>query len=132
MKNKIIAIVIMLLVALPVAQAQRHGRNHERNKDVTQLVSDLSQSQKKKLDAITEQSKARVSELRGKQQAVRDSIRMYMNMEGDQSEKLFPLFDKETLLQRDISREMYSTKVKVDQVLTAAQRKQLSEALRKN
>lgn len=122
----------MLLVALPVAQAQRHGRNHERNKDVTQLVSDLSQSQKKKLDAITEQSKARVSELRGKQQAVRDSIRMYMNMEGDQSEKLFPLFDKETLLQRDISREMYSTKVKVDQVLTAAQRKQLSEALRKN
>ena len=44
-----------------------------------------------------------------------------MEKEGDQSDKLFPLFDREAAIQAEISKEMYTTRQQIDQVLTDEQ-----------
>lgn len=111
-----------------MAQRPKDGGGH---RDITKIVSDLSASQKKKLDAINEESKKNVDALRAQQKAVRDSIAMYIHREGDNSRILYPLFDREAQIQSSISREMYSTKIKIDAVLTAEQRKMVSEACRR-
>lgn len=119
--------MLLLAVALPLsAQDKQHHRNNRR--DVAEVVSDLSQGQKKKLDAITNASRQRVDALRMQQKAVRDSIGMYIKMDGDQSKALFPLFDREAKISRDIAREMYTAKVRIEEILTPAQRQQLREA----
>lgn len=124
--------LFLLLVSVSVpAVAQHKDGGEKRQRDISELVGDLSQQQKRRLDAITDDSRERVSVLRARQKAVRDSIAMYMEMDGDQSARLYPLFDREAALQRDISREMYAAKVRVDEVLTPAQRQQLRTASRK-
>ncbi len=130
MKNKVVIFSLMLALALPL-MAQNHQHHKEHHRDISEMVSDLSQSQKKKLDAITEASRQRVNALRAQQKAVCDSITNYINMEGDHSRELFPLFDREAKLQCEISREMYATKVRIDEVLTPQQRKQVREAGRR-
>ena len=111
---------------------RRHdGKKGERHKEITEMVSDLSSQQRKRLDAITDASKEKVSALRIRQKAVRDSITMYMEREGDQSRILYPLFEREAQLQCAISREMYATKVKIDELLTPEQRRQVRDACRK-
>ncbi len=128
MKIKAIIIGIMACLLLTPAMAQR-GREGDGNQhDIATIVGDLSSSQKKKLDAIVEGSKARVGALKAQQKAVRDSIAMYMQREGDQSKVLYPLFEREAQLQCSISREMYATKVRIDEVLTPEQRKKVREA----
>lgn len=126
-KTFIIALLVML--ALPGFSQddskRQHGRKH---KDITELVNDLSASQKRKIDALTKESVERVSELRRQQKAVRDSIHMFMERDGDQSATLFPLFEREADLQVAVSREMYATKLKIDEVLTKEQRIELRNA----
>ena len=56
---------------------------------------------------------------------------MYMELEGDQSRHLNPLFEREAQLQAAVSREMYSAKVRIDDVLTREQRQGLRTALGK-
>ena len=128
--NKTLVIILMLVMAVP-ATAQDRQQRKGCHREIAEMVGDLSQGQKKKLDAITDASRKRVEALRAQQKAVRDSITRYMNMEGDQSRVLFPLFDREAQLSRDISREMYTTKVRIDEVLTPQQRQQVREACRR-
>ena len=95
---------LLLLFVLPLsvnAQAHRQDRPAP-NRDITELVSDLSSAQKQKLDAITSESSQRLDPLRQRHQAVRDSIRNLMEREGDQSALLNPLFDREAKLQAAI------------------------------
>lgn len=99
-----------------------------RRPDITQLVSNLSDSQKSKLDNITTESRQRIDKLRSQQKAVRDSIAVYMDREGDQSKYLYPLFDREAALQVEISREMYATKVRINEVLNKEQREEFLKA----
>lgn len=136
MKTKALLLAILLAVAAAPCFAQHNGsRSHapERkgNREITEIVGDLSQSQKKRIESITDASKERVAALRARQKAVRDSIAVYMKLEGDQSAAIFPLFDRESQLQCEISREMYTTKVRVDEVLTPDQRRRLREAMSK-
>ncbi len=136
MKTKTLILAIMLsCAALPCMAQHNGGRNNaaerKSHREITEMVGDLSQSQRKRLETITDASKERVAALRARQKAVRDSIAIYMKLDGDQSKALFPLFDREAQLQRDISREMYTTKVRVDEVLTPDQRRQLREAMHK-
>lgn len=130
--KKTVVLALMLAFVMPLA-AQRHEGKHQekKHKEITELVSDLSSSQKRKMDAISRESKEKVSALRAQQKAVRDSIAMFMNLEGDQSGELYPLFDREAELQTAISREMYSTKLRVDALLTKEQRGQLRAAFEK-
>lgn len=48
-----------------------------------------------------------------------------MDKPGDQSEKIYPLFDKEATLEAKIAKKKYATKQQIDKILTPAQRKQL-------
>ena len=131
-------IVLLALVSLfafqctlSYAQNPRHGGPHERQgrrPDITEIVSNLSDAQKEKLETLMEASRQRVDKLRRQQQAVRDSIALYMDRDGNQSKKLYPLFDREAKLQVEISREMYNTKVRIDEVLTKEQRQQFRQA----
>lgn len=127
-KPILIAVAAIFVFTPSMAQRPKDGGGH---RDITNIVSDLSASQKKKLDAINEESKKTVDALRAQQKAVRDSIAMYIHREGDNSRILYPLFDREAQIQSSISREMYSTKIKIDAVLTAEQRKMVSEACRR-
>lgn len=131
-------IVLLALVSLfafqctlSYAQNPRHGGPHDRQgrrPDITKIVSNLSDAQKEKLETLMEASRQRVDKLRRQQQAVRDSIALYMDRDGNQSKKLCPLFDREAKLQVEISREMYNTKVRIDEVLTKEQRQQFRQA----
>lgn len=130
--KKILSITAIAAVALQcslcLAQRPKHegrDRHHEQRPDITELVSDLTSSQKGKLETITAESKKRVDGLRKQQKSLRDSIGSLMDREGDQTKTLFPLFDREAKLQARISREMYTTKVRIDEVLTPDQRKEL-------
>lgn len=137
--KKILSIAIVAAVAFQCSlcfaqrpQREGHDRHHEQRPDITELVSDLSSSQKSKLETITAESKKRVESLRKQQKALRDSIGSLMDREGDQSKALFPLFDREAKLQAEISREMYTTKVRIDQILSADQRKELNASCKKH
>jgi len=127
----LIAIISISNFQFSIATAQRphrEGPGPEKRPDITEMVSDLSSSQKSKLDAISSDSRKRVDALRKQQNAVRDSINMYMERDGDQSKALYPLFDREARLQAEISREMYATKVRFDKILTPEQRKELKNS----
>ena len=128
--KRYLVLALLLALAAPVA-AQHDGRQHGQKKraDITELVSDLSAPQKRKIENISKESKERVDALRKQQQAVRDSIRMYMEREGDQSKVLYPLFDREAQLKAAVDREMYATKLRLDEVLTKEQRAALRQAV---
>lgn len=128
------ALFLSLLIALALPLAAQHARPHggDKKKDITELVSDLSNIQKRKIESITKESKERVDILRMQQKAVRDSINMYMEYEGDQSAVLYPLFDSEGALHAAIDREMYSGKLRIDKVLTKEQRAELRKVCNKD
>lgn len=127
--KKILILTLTLAFGLSLsAQKPKELRGEHKRPDITQLVSNLTDTQKSKLETLTKESRQRVDKLRAQQKAVRDSIALYMEREGDQSKYLYPLFDREARLQAEISREMYSTKVRIDAVLTPDQRAEFQKA----
>jgi Spy/CpxP family protein refolding chaperone len=138
MKKGLLLIFFALLTAFTVdSYAQRpakghHGQRDGKRPEITEMVSNLTDAQKGKLETITKESRQKVDRLRNQQKVVRDSIGKYMDREGDQSKKLYPLFDREAQLQVQISREMYSTKVRIDKVLTKEQRKEFQQASKRD
>lgn len=128
-------LLLLLLLATPVMA--QHGKPAHRGgghqcAEVTEMVKDLSPVQKRKLENITKESRERVDALKKSQKQVRDSVALFMRKEGDQSKYLFPLFDREARLQAEISREMYVTKVRIDEILTKEQRVELQKACEKD
>ena len=125
MKKTLTLLMIVLLGGTLLAQGSpdAHRKHHRRAEPpkIEEMVSDLSAVQKKKLESITQDCKTKTDKLRADLQTIRTKIRALMDKEGDQSDKLFPLFDREAALQAEISKEMYSTRQKIDQVLTAEQ-----------
>ncbi len=139
--KRILSITLVAVMALQCAvcfaqRPHREGpgqcREPEKRPEITELVSDLSSSQKSKLEVISNESKKRIEELRKEQKAVCEKISQLMDMEGDHSKELNPLFDREARIQAEISREMYATKVRFDQVLTKEQRKELKDSRKKH
>lgn len=126
---KKVILLILCACALP-AMAQHDGKPREKkHRDITELVSDLSASQKRKIETISKESKERVGALRARKKEVCDSIAMFMERDGDQSRQLYPLFDREAALQVSINREMYQDKLKLDAVLTPEQRAELRSTM---
>lgn len=133
MKTRVI--ILTILVSISFATVAQDGNRHhgkKQHKQISELVDDLSAAQKRKVESITKESIERVSALRNQQKAIRDSINLYMERDGDQSTVLFPLFDREAALQAAISREMYTTKRDIDQVLSKEQRTALRDACKKD
>ena len=120
-------IMLHLTIQAQQTDPEHHGKKYP---DVSQLVDDLSANQKRKIDVIGRDSRERVESLRQHKKAIRDSIAYYMDMDGDQSKSLYPLFDREAKLQVAINREMYDAKHRIDEVLTPEQRSRLREACR--
>lgn len=131
MKKTLILTLLAAFFCMPLVAQNHHREKSKKHKDVTEVVSDLSVIQKRKVESITKESVERVSALRAQQKAIRDSIGMYMDREGDQSAALFPLFDREAALQAAVSREMYNTKRSIDEVLTKEQRAEFRKAFHK-
>lgn len=130
--KKVLLLSLLVALSLPLAAQHPAGRpNGGKHKDVTELVSDLSNIQKRKIEVATKESKARVDNLRKQQRAVLDSINMYMEREGDQSAVLYPLFDREAALHAAIDREMYAGKLRIDEILTKKQCSELRKACSK-
>lgn len=127
--KKILPLALALFLAFSLSAQRQDGKRHDQQRpDITELVSNLSDTQKSQLEAITNDSRQRVEKLRAQQKAVRDSINLYMDREGDQSKYLNPLFDREAKIQAEISREMYASKVRIDKVLTKEQRAEFQKA----
>jgi len=128
--KKHIILILLLAVALPMMAQRENPRPDKRKRaDITELVSDLSAPQKRKIEQISKDSKERVDALRAQQRAVHDSINIFMKREGDQSKVLFPLFEREAQLHVAIDREMYTTKLRIDEVLKPEQRAELRKTL---
>ncbi len=133
--KKFFVIILMLsLCGATIAQTKKNEsrENGRKRPEVTELVKDLSPLQKRKIESISKESKAKIEGFRSQQKAVRDSIGNIIERSGDQSKLLFPLFDREGALQSRISQEMYKTKLKIDEVLTKEQAKELKNAISKN
>ena len=127
--KKILFLASTLLLGFTVsAQKPADHRREGKRPDITKLVSNLTDNQKGKLETITNDSRQRIEKLRARKKSVRDSIALYMDREGNQSKYLNPLFDREAKIQSEISREMYSTKVRIDEVLTKEQRAEFQTA----
>ena len=127
--KKVLFFTLTLALGLSLSAQRQGGQSHkDQRPDITQLVSNLTDSQKNKLETVTSESRQRVDKLRARQKTVRDSIALYMDRKGDQSRYLNPLFDCEAKIQAEISREMYSTKVRIEQVLTKEQRQEFQKA----
>jgi hypothetical protein len=130
--KKITLIFLLVLFALPLSAQHEDAHRHGRHRDVTEIVKDLNAVQKRKVENISNESRERVAALRKQQRAVHDSIVMFMEREGDQSQVLYPLFEREAKLQTAINREMYATKLRIDEVLKPEQREALRAASRKH
>lgn len=127
--KKHFVIAIMLAFVLPlVAQHKHQSREQHKQPEISEIVKDLSAPQKRKIENITLRSRQRVEELRARKRAVSDSIASLMQQDGDQSQQLFPLFEREAALQTAINREMYSTKLRIDEILTREQRAVLRQS----
>ncbi len=128
-KIAFLAIASIFVLQSSTISAQRPYREQQSKRpDITKFVSNLTDDQKAKLEAITDESHQIVDHLRAQQKTVRDSIAIFMVREGDQSSKIYPLFEREAKIQTAISREMYATKVRIDEVLTKEQRQQFRKA----
>lgn len=125
MKKFLIVTLFVLAATLGGLQAQKPGDRSEtlRTDYMAEMVGNLSCKQKKQLDALYNEMKPRIFALKQNLEEVRDSIAVALNVYGDNSAKLFPLFDREAQLQAEVSREYYRTKVAIDNILTKEQYK---------
>lgn len=134
--KKSIAIILTLIIttALFAQKPQgKHPNHHDgfpRAPQIEKMVSDLSVMQKKKLETITTDSKKRVEKIQSELNNIRSQIRTIMKQDGDNSAKLFPLLDREGVLQAELTKEMYNTRLKIDEVLTPEQLKEFRSKLK--
>lgn len=132
MKRITLLLLFLALFAMPLAAQHEEAHRHGKHRDVTEIVQDLNAVQKRKVENISKESRERVAALRKQQRAVHDSIVLLMEREGDQSQELYPLFEREAKLQTAINREMYAAKLRIDEVLKPEQREALRAASRKH
>lgn len=128
MKHLLLATLALMMAATAVAQpGTHHPMDKEPGKEakITDLVSNLTPDQKKSIDLITQRSSTTIKYLRQQLHAVRDSVRIYLEMPGNQSKKIFPLFEQEGMLQTELSKAYYRTRQEIDEVLTPEQHNEL-------
>jgi|GEM_PF-1586098 len=115
-----------ILIGFTLTAQPPDGGPHKRHRrpeppKVEQMVSNLSAIQKKRLETITADCQQQVDKLETELNTVRQKIRTLMDQPGDQSDKLFPLIDRESQLQAQIAKTMYTVRQQIDHVLTDEQ-----------
>lgn len=131
--KKVLALSLLTLFSFTLfAQPAKHmgGPRHKDDyANVEKLVSNLTSSQKKRIESITDKAKKDVNKLRSELESLRGQIGELHAKEGDQSSALFPLYDREGQLMSQISKEMYKCRVQIDEVLNPEQIKEMRESL---
>ena len=79
-----------------------------------------------------ENSRKEVDRLQAELDKVRKQIHTLTNKEGDNSDQLFPLFDREGVLRAEIAKEMYRTRLQIDEILTKEQLAEMRARLQKD
>ncbi|MBR1792492.1 MAG: hypothetical protein IJ764_02495 [Bacteroidales bacterium] len=128
-KFVLVFFIFCLCGSASFAQKEHHALKKEHPK-IENIVSDLSTMQKRQLNAIKEDSKKRVDELKAQQQSVRDSVQLLLSKDEDMTALLYQLFDRDAALQASISKECYATRLRIDAILTESQRAQLKQSCR--
>lgn len=113
------------------ASQLRNCTERDSCKDVREIVSNLSTSQKKKIDVVIKQLQSTLDVLKQQESQVKDSINRSLQQDGDQSTTLYPLFEREATIKCTISKETYNAKVNIEKILTARQKEELRAALDK-
>ena len=109
--KKTLTLIVALALGLTLMAQTPGGGNHRHHKrpeppKVEEMVSNLSAVQKKKLETIAQDSKKQTEKIQKELESVRNNIRKLMNQDGDQSDKLFPLIDREAALQAEMTKAM--------------------------
>ena len=136
MKKKI-ATYLVAIVACTMLFAQSpnefgHGKKHHKHEPpkIEEMVSNLSAIQKKRLETITQESKKQVDKMQAELKSINSQIRKLLDAEGDQTNTLFPLFEREAQLKLEINKEMYRTRQQINNVLSKEQLKELRERMK--
>lgn len=136
MKKKIATYLVAILACTMLfAQSPNefgHGKKHHKHEPpkIEEMVSNLSAIQKKRLETITQESKKQVDKMQAELKSINSQIRKLLDAEGDQTNTLFPLFEREAQLKLEINKEMYRTRQQISNVLTKEQLKELRERMK--
>jgi Spy/CpxP family protein refolding chaperone len=136
MKKKIATYLVAILACTMLfAQSPNefgHGKKHHKHEPpkIEEMVSNLSAIQKKRLENITQESKKQVDKMQAELKSINSQIRKLLDAEGDQTNTLFPLFEREAQLKLEINKEMYRTRQQVNNVLSKEQLKELRERMK--
>ena len=136
MKKKIATYLVAILACTMLfAQSPNefgHGKKHHKHEPpkIEEMVSNLSAIQKKRLETITQESKKQVDKMQAELKSINSQIRKLLDAEGDQTNTLFPLFEREAQLKLEINQEMYRTRQQISNVLTKEQLKELRERMK--
>lgn len=136
MKKKIATYLVAILACTMLfAQSPNefgHGKKHHKHEPpkIEEMVSNLSAIQKKRLETITQESKKQVDKMQAELKSINSQIRKLLDAEGDQTNTLFPLFEREAQLKLEINKEMYRTRQQINNVLSKEQLKELGERMK--
>ncbi len=136
MKKKIATYLVAILAfTMLFAQSPNefgHGKKHHKHEPpkIEEMVSNLSAIQKKRLETITQESKKQVDKMQAELKSINSQIRKLLDAEGDQTNTLFPLFEREAQLKLEINKEMYRTRQQINNVLSKEQLKELRERMK--
>jgi len=136
MKKKIATYLVAILACTMLfAQSPNefgHGKKHHKHEPpkIEEMVSNLSAIQKKRLETITQESKKQVDKMQAELKSINSQIRKLLDAEGDQTNTLFPLFEREAQLKLEINKEMYRTRQQINNVLSKEQLKELRERMK--
>lgn len=96
---------------------------------IASFVDDLTDEQRDQLHDLTMQSRQVLNQLRQQQRELHDTIRVLLRQPTDQSEILFPLFDKSAQVRAQIDKELYTARFNISKVLTEKQMQTLREKM---
>ena len=136
MKKKIATYLVAILACTMLfAQSPNefgHGKKHHKHEPpkIEEMVSNLSAIQKKRLETITQESKKQVDKMQAELKSINSQIRKLLDAEGDQTNTLFPLFEREAQLKLEINKEMYRTRQQINNVLSKEQLMELRERMK--
>ena len=125
-------LTLSLVVTVMGQQRPEHPRSHKEPPKIEEMVNNLSAIQKKRLNTVMENSRKEVDRLQAELDKVRKQIHALTNKEGDNSDQLFPLFDREGDLRAEIAKEMYRTRLQIDEILTKEQLAEMRARLKKD
>lgn len=133
MKRLILTTIAVCLSCLAFAQPVSRPADSRRdrpNRPIEEFLTDLTATQKTRIDVITKRSGKTIEFYRKQLKDVRDSIRVLMDDTRDRTAEIFPLFEREGFLKSEISKEYYRTKVAIDEILTPEQYARLREQMK--